>query len=129
MVHRDLLGKTGPESEEIDTALANFIHIVRPSQLDLRAESAIANLDEGEKQTLALAISLQEQAIILMDDQVGRTTAKSLGLNVTGTIGLFVLAKKRGLIGQVLPIFQELKEQGYWLSDALLLKAQQLSGE
>jgi uncharacterized protein len=76
-----------------------------------------------------LAISLPGKAVLLMDDKAGRTTARNLGLVVTGTIGLLMLAKKRGLIEQIVPILEELRQRGYWLSDGLVVKARQLSGE
>jgi uncharacterized protein len=129
MVKRELLGKSGPESEEIDAALDSFIQVAKPNPTDPQVDSAVASLDEGEKQAIALAISLPEKAVLLMDDKTGRTTARNLGLVVTGTIGLLMLAKKRGLIEQIFPILQELRQRGYWLSDGLVVKARQLSGE
>jgi len=38
-------------------------------------------------------------------------------------------AKERGLITNVVPLMEELRNKGYWLSDELIDTAKQLAGE
>lgn len=38
---------------------------------------------------------------------------------MTGTIGILIKAKKLGLIGEVLPLIDELKKKGIWISQTL----------
>ena len=60
MVHRELLGKVGIESEKIDNALNDFIHITDLKPLDLTTKEALADLDEGEGQAIGLAFTFSE---------------------------------------------------------------------
>jgi len=128
-VHRELLGKLGPEADEIDRALAAFVRAVTvpPPQEPLR--SAVSSLDEGEREVLTLAASLSEPVPVLLDDSEARAAAKRLGLAVTGTVGVLLLAKKRGAVDHVLPLLYEARAHGYWLSDALITVATKLAGE
>jgi uncharacterized protein len=54
-------------------------------------------LHQGESEAIALAIQFEASAL-LIDEKDGREIAKSLGLSTTGTLGLIVWAKRRGLI-------------------------------
>ncbi len=62
-----------------------------PQWLRIRAQSveirATDGLDAGESQAIALAIELQETAV-LIDEKKGRRTANSYGLANVGTIAL-----------------------------------------
>lgn len=49
----------------------------------------------GESSVLALA-SVTSQTVVIMDDLAGRKCAHALGLPVRGTLGLILLAKRRG---------------------------------
>ena len=70
-VHRELLGKFGPESEEIDRALRDFISVRQLKPLESEAEVALVDLDEGERQAIGLASTLGEDVLLLLDDQAG----------------------------------------------------------
>ena len=48
LVHKELYGKIGWESEQIDQALNDFIHVEDLRPLRPEVEEAIAHLDEGE---------------------------------------------------------------------------------
>jgi len=64
-VYRELFAKPGKESEVIEQAITDFIQVieVREKAIDPKVENALTNLDEGEKQTIALASSLTEPSI------------------------------------------------------------------
>jgi len=49
--------------------------------------------------------------------------------NITGLFGLLLLAKEMGLIGGVSPLFEDLRQAGYWISDEIVGIAQGLAGE
>lgn len=64
-------------------------------------ERLLFQLDEGEKQTILIALESNDDAVrqlLLMDERKGRKTAASLGLRVKGTLGVLADAKKVGLI-------------------------------
>lgn len=130
IVHKELYGKIGPESDQIDLALNDFIHVVEPESFELNVdEHPLLNLGQGEKQSILLASILKREALLLIDDQAGRRAAESLEITVTGLVGLLLLSKERGLIDNVGTLLQELRNTGYWLSDDLISAARKFAGE
>jgi len=90
------LAKIGEESEQIDKALNEFIHVKEIHPMDPAIKNATSDLDEGERQVIGLASSLGKDVLILMDDHAGRQVAKGLNLPVSGVVGLLLLAKRKG---------------------------------
>lgn len=82
----------------------------------------------GESSVLALA-SVTSQAVVIMDDLAGRKCAHALGLPVRGTLGLILLAKRRGLIPLARPVLEDLVRGGLYLSRPILDEALQRVGE
>ena len=75
-------------------------------------------VDEGESEVIALA--LHSGARVLIDERRGRNAARKLGLEIRGTLGLFVEAKKKGIIENVRECINELLEAGYYLDAELI---------
>ncbi|HUV80683.1 MAG TPA: DUF3368 domain-containing protein [Candidatus Bathyarchaeia archaeon] len=75
-------------------------------------------VDGGEAEAIALA--LESDARILIDERKGRNGAKNLGLEIRGTLGLFVDAKKKGILKSVKGCINELIEAGYYLDNDLI---------
>ena len=65
----------------------------RPDVMD----SALAELDPGERATIALALAVDADAV-LMDDRAGVRAALAKGLAVLGTIGVLDRAARRSLV-------------------------------
>lgn len=79
--------------------LEEWITVKKIRNIDLYRNLCL-KLDEGESE--AITLSLEEKPdYILLDDKDARKEAMSLGLNVIGTVGLLLLAKKRGFITSV----------------------------
>lgn len=129
MVHRELLGKTGIESERIDNALNVFINVVELKSLDSAIEDALADLDEGERQAIALASTFSKDIILQLDDRAGRLVAEKLNIPTTGLIGILLLAKEKGILENIGLLIDELRSQGYWISDEVADLAKDLAGE
>ena len=123
------MGKISPESNTIEAALDEFIEVERLGAAEQPVEAAASDLDEGEKEVILLGASIKDRVILLLDDQAGRRVARTLGIPVVGTAGLLLSAKKQGLIETVSPLLISLREQDYWLSDALLAEIRRLCGE
>ena len=75
-------------------------------------------VDEGEAEAIALA--LHSDARILIDEKSGRNAAKALGLEIRGTLGLFVEAKNKSIIRSVNDCIDKLLEVGYYLDYELI---------
>lgn len=128
-VYKELFGKVGHESEQIDRALGDFIQIKKEISIDPAIEMDLSDLDEGEKEVIALASTMKEKILLLLDDRAGRQAAKNLNIPTTGLIGLLLLAKEKGLIENVGLLLEELRKNGYWLSDEIVVKAKKMAGE
>ena len=70
----------------------------------------LAGLEAGE--SAAITRALQIGAALLMDERAGRAHAEQLGLAVTGTLGVLVRARRRGLIGPLGPLVTRLRASG-----------------
>jgi len=122
-VERELRRKT-----EGDVIFRNYpwIKVVEVENIDL-VEVLMLMVDEGEAEAIALA--LDSGARILIDEKRGRKGARKLGLEIRGTIGLFVEAKKKGVVKSVKECIDKLLEVGYYLDDDLIEGALRKAGE
>jgi predicted nucleic acid-binding protein len=128
MVQRELFAKYGVEFDRLNRALPDILHVASVSSVLPQVEVATLRLDPGERQAIALAY--EQSALLLIDDRLGRAAAQSLGLAVTGIIGLLLRAKELGLVAGVRPMLEDMRDRGgYWLSDRVLDKASRLAGE
>jgi predicted nucleic acid-binding protein len=77
------------------------------------------DLDAGEAEAIALSLELGAD-LLLMDENLGRQTARHLGLRYIGLIGALVMAKRRGLISAVKPHLDMLRDIAGFRVDAAL---------
>ncbi len=76
-------------------------------------------LGKGESEVIALALKNPNYEVVL-DDKLGRKCAKTLSLKVRGTIGIVILAKRKGVITVAQPVIQKLMDAGIYFSDKWL---------
>lgn len=89
----------------------------------------LQDLDPGEREAIYLAMELKA-GLLIIDEQKGRGAARDLGLQVTGTLGVLVEAKKRGLITMLSPILDQLRQTtSFRFSQALQNQILVLVGE
>jgi hypothetical protein len=86
-------------------------------------------LDHGEAETIALATEFSERLPVLIDDGPGRRVAAAHGLDVVGSAGVLIQAKRYGLIPEVRPILEELREAGLYLGAPAVTRVLQAAGE
>lgn len=86
------------------------------------------DLGAGETSVLSYALAWPDYVAVI-DDGAGRRCASSLNITVIGTVGLIVLAKRRGLIARITPGLEALRDAGLWLSDKLIEQLKQQEGE
>ena len=81
--------------------------IVRPVR-DRTLLPLVTHLGDGEKEVLALGLETQD-ALLLLDDRDARRYARTLELEITGTLGLLLRAKERGILDAVQPVLDRLQ--------------------
>ena len=87
-----------------------------------------SGLDRGEAEVLALAEE-QGARLVIMDERRGRRYAGRLGIPVSGTVGVLLLAKERGLVDAVAPLITELTASGLYLDEDVVRRALLIAGE
>jgi predicted nucleic acid-binding protein len=89
----------------------------------------LRDLDRGESETLALALEVDAE-LVLMDEHDGRRVAQRLGLRTVGVLGVLLEAKKRGLLREVRPCLEALRhDAGFYLSNGVYRSVLELAGE
>jgi predicted nucleic acid-binding protein len=93
--------------------------------LDVRKDSDanhhlgnLPSLDAGEISALALA--LDQQCLLLMDERLGRNVARLHKIPVVGSAGILLTAKERGFATEIAPILTAWRPWGYFLSPQLI---------
>jgi predicted nucleic acid-binding protein len=87
-----------------------------------------ASLDKGEASAIAFAIE-QTDCLLIIDDYKGRKYAAQLGIKITGTLGIIILAKLNGYIDSIKPLLDKIKTTDFRLSEELERKALEISNE
>ncbi len=88
----------------------------------------LLDLDKGEAEVIIL--SEEENAdLVIIDELLGRRYAKQRSLNLTGTIGLLLKAKSKGIIPSVKELLFELSKKGSWFHPKLISKTLELAKE
>jgi predicted nucleic acid-binding protein len=92
------------------------------------SRSYLFDLDDGEAETLILAQEKQADLVII-DEKSGRRYAKILNIPLTGTVGVLLKAKEKGLISAIGPLLEDLCIKQSWINPDLMEKALSLAGE
>ena len=108
---------TSKVADEYGLSLPPFFSVRDPSDSS-REQSLLLELDSGEASSIALALETDGCRIII-DEKKGRRVAFSLGLDVTGTIGILLDASAKGLIFPDHGLLSTLDQCGFRLSERL----------
>ena len=89
------------------------------SDFTLRDE-LLGELDPGEAEAIALAVELSAN-YLLIDEALGRSVARGMGITITGLLGVLLRAKDQGHIKLIRPYIDRLvNEVGFRLSASLI---------
>lgn len=105
---------------------ADWLRVVElrdPGRADM-----LSDLDRGEAEVIALALEVRAEAVII-DERLARRHAKRMGLPLSGTLGVLLRAKRKGLIGEIRPFVEQIRRGGVRLSDAVVEEALRLADE
>lgn len=118
-------GRRRPGAEEIDQAK-------RVGKIKVKDRTAVnllvSEFGQGESEVLVLGKELKAEWLIL-DDARARTAAISAGYRVIGLAGILLLAKQRNLIEDIKPLFDELVDKNFRLSDKIMQTILEKAGE
>ena len=132
-VYKEILADEDINTSERELLLSNnWIEVVEIENIDAK-KMFVTSLHVGEVETIILAIE-KSADLCVFDDLLARKHAKRFDLNVTGTLGVLVAAKKKGFIRSVAPLLERLVSVGMYVSKelcntTLLLAEEQLLDE
>lgn len=109
---------TNEVKNEFGESLPNWINVVKVQDLQKKRELEEV-LDAGEASSIALSLEI-EDSILIIDERKGKKIASSLNIKIIGTIGILILAYKKGLIKDLITVILKLVNKGFRLSDNLL---------
>lgn len=87
-----------------------------------------AKLHAGEVEVMILAQE-QKADLVIIDDNAAKKTAKYLGLTVTGTLGVLLKAKNKGIVQEVAPLLVEMKRNGFYIDSVIETFVLEQAGE
>lgn len=114
--------RLGIDLPDIDTL--PWLAIRQP--LSVAALPLVTDLGPGETQVLALETP---DTVALIDDALARRIAETLGIKLTGTLGVLLSAKRAGLLPAVAPFLDHLQELRFRVSPATRSAVLKLAGE
>ena len=126
VVRECLRNRRLPGAEAVRQALSNGLLSRGAVRRSPRHEGLIG-LGDGEAAAITLAHGLGVQ--VLLDDGPARAAARELGVEVIGTGGVLVRAKRLGRLAAVKPLLLELQRNGYHLSEAVMKEILARCGE
>lgn len=88
----------------------------------------IADLGPGESEVLALATN-HPSALVILDDKLARRIAEMQGFRLTGTAGVLLRAKQKGLVPALKPVIERLLDLDFRLKPDLVKAILELGGE
>ncbi|TET11491.1 DUF3368 domain-containing protein [Candidatus Aerophobetes bacterium] len=103
---------------------------IKVSSVTQRLASHIleSSLGAGESEAICLSEEVNVD-ILILDDLNARRVAEKLEINITGTLGILLLAKEKKLIESIEPLMEELMKGGFRISDELYEDVLDLAGE
>jgi len=90
--------------------------------------SLLAKLDPGEAAVIQLALELGTPQVLIDERRAWKEAAQE-GLTPVGSVGILLLAKKKGLIAEIKPHLHEMRNKGLYLSKRVIDGAITQAGE
>lgn len=126
-VYNEVVTKGSDKIGSKELVSAKWINIMETTNI-LGKSSIMLELDEGEAEVISLA---KEKSIdtVIIDEFAGRQYASLLGLNVIGTLGILLISKNKGLLGEIKPLLEVLIDHNRYIDRSLYYYFLKLAGE
>lgn len=102
--------------------------VVVQNRQEVERLQQLSKLDLGESEAIILAEEMGAVQL-LIDEKAARKVALERNLPLIGTIGVLLLAKRRGLLDSVNKVLNKMEEQGMRVSNHLYEQAMTLAQE
>jgi predicted nucleic acid-binding protein len=86
------------------------------------------DLDPGETSAIALALEL-DSVLVILDDYKARKVAQRMGLEISGTLGVVLKAKRLNIIDSVRPLLEKIQLTNFRYSQKVFDQILSLAGE
>ncbi|SRR5258707_3723872 len=77
-------------------------------------------VDKGEASAIALALE-DDRPLLILDDAKARKVASNLNLDFTGTLGMLLKAKERGIIPLLKPLLEKIQQTNFRFSEKVFI--------
>lgn len=125
-VNREIFVKRATHLKEELLTPYQWLRIV--DDITIAPQVASWDLGQGESSVISFALEHPDFWAVL-DDREARRCSMALHCRYIGSLGIIVLAKRRGIIPSIRSYLERLKEAGLWLSDELVDQVSRNSGE
>ncbi|MFB2838283.1 DUF3368 domain-containing protein [Floridanema evergladense] len=120
----NLISNTSPIQYLYQTELLDLLPMLYGEILSPVADI----LGAGEQEAIALAVEIPDSLVIL-DDGLARRYAKTLGVQLTGTLGVILKGKQSGYLSEIMPVLDRLDSLGFRLDSSTRASVLRLAGE
>ncbi len=109
-------------------ALSNGAEVIRERISEIDSSVALWNLGQGESEVLTLALRKPGTGVVL-DDFQARNCATLFDIPLIGSLGLIILAKRKGVIELAKPALDRLIANGLYINPVVLRQILDTIGE
>ncbi len=108
-------GPGAPEPSRVEAASKVVKRLPRSGELPA---SLAHQLDQGEAWVIQSALD-RKVGTVAVDEKAGRRVARLYGLQVTGSLGILIRARRLGIIPSLKNALNRMHDQGIWVSPEL----------
>ena len=113
-------------AKEFGYSIPEWIQVCPPNSI--LQKGLINILDAGEASAITLATELKD-SLLIIDESKGRKIAQKMGLAVTGSLGILIIAKRKGHISSVKAVIERIERKNFRISPKIIQSVLHKAGE